>query len=77
LLASTAANPAGSDGLLYGNPSLLGIQFLAVLVTIVYTFAVSYVLLKIVDKIFGLRVERDDERSGLDLTQHKEAAYNL
>ena len=75
LLATTAVNPGGSDGLLFGNSSQLGIQCLAVLVTIVYTFFVSYILLKITDKIFGLRVTEKDEISGLDLSQHDETAY--
>ena len=76
-LASTAVNPNGANGLLFGKPSQLGIQFIAVLVTIVYTFVVSYILLKIVDKIFGLRVPEHDELQGLDLTQHDETAYSL
>jgi Amt family ammonium transporter len=76
-LASLTINPGGANGLLYGNPSQPAIQCLAILVTIVYTFVVSFILLKIVDKIFGLRVKVADERGGLDLTQHEEAAYNL
>ena len=77
LLANAAINPAGADGLFFGNPGQLGIQCIAILVTVVYTFAVSYLLLKLVDKIFGLRVDLRDERSGLDLSQHEETAYNL
>ncbi|MBW2021131.1 MAG: ammonium transporter, partial [Deltaproteobacteria bacterium] len=37
----------------------------------------SYVLLKIVDKFLGLRVSESDERTGLDLSQHDETAYNF
>jgi len=77
ILASTAVNPNGADGLIFGNPSQLGIQFIAVLVTVVYTFVLSYILLKIVDRLFGLRVSEGDEIGGLDLTQHDETAYNL
>lgn len=77
LLANMAINPAGADGLFFGNPGQLGIQCIAILVTVFYTFAVSYLLLKLVDKIFGLRVDLRDERSGLDLTQHEETAYNI
>jgi Amt family ammonium transporter len=76
-LASSAINPGGANGLLFGNPSQVAIQCLAISVTIAYTFVVSYILLKIVDKIFRLRVELRDERNGLDLTQHEETAYNL
>ena len=77
LLASKGVNPGGANGLFFGNSSQLGIQALAVLVTIAYTFIVSYLLLKLVDKLFGLRVSKDDELGGLDLTQHNETAYNL
>ena len=76
-LASAAINPGGANGLLFGNPSQLGIQCIAIVVTIVYAFIVSYILLKIVDKMFGLRVDLRDERSGLDVTQHEETAYNI
>ncbi len=77
LLASKGVNPGGADGLFFGNGSQVGIQALAILVTIVYTFIVSYIILKVVDKLLGLRVSEDDEIGGLDLTQHNETAYNL
>ena len=77
LLATKAVNAAGADGLLYGNPKLLAIQALAVAVSLVYSFVVSYVLLKILDKTMGLRVEKEDEVMGLDLSMHGEAGYNL
>jgi len=48
-----------------------------VAVTIVYSFIVSFVLLKIVDAVMGLRVSEDEERIGLDLTQHHESAYTM
>jgi Amt family ammonium transporter len=75
LFASKAVNPAGADGLFFGNPSQLGIQAIAVLVTVFYVFTVSFVILKFVDKVFGLRVPDHEEVSGLDLTQHDETAY--
>ena len=65
----------GFDGLLHGNPGQFLIQLKAVLVTMVYSFVVSFVLLKLVDKFIGLRVTEHEERVGLDLTQHKEAGY--
>ncbi len=77
ILASSAVNPGGADGLLFGNPAQLGIQCLAVAVTIVYTLIATYLLLKIIDRLFGLRVALGEERSGLDITQHEETAYNL
>ncbi|MFZ5801604.1 MAG: ammonium transporter [Candidatus Omnitrophota bacterium] len=77
LWASKAVNPAGADGLFYGNPGLFMVQLKAVLITIVYSFTVSVVLLKLVDGVLKLRVSEQDERIGLDLTQHREAAYTL
>jgi Amt family ammonium transporter len=75
LFASKAVNPGGADGLFFGNASQLGIQMVAILATIIYVFVLSFVILKIVDRIFGLRVQPDEEVSGLDLTQHDESAY--
>ncbi len=75
LWANKAVNSAGNNGLFYGNPGLLLIQLKAVLVTVVYSFIVTFVLLKIVDMICGLRVAEQDERIGLDLTQHRESGY--
>jgi Amt family ammonium transporter len=76
-LASTAVNSGGANGLLFGNPSQLGIQCIAVLATIVYTFVVSYLLLILVDKTMGLRVRENEEINGLDLSLHDETAYNF
>ena len=75
VLASTAVNPSGADGLLFGNPGQLWIQFVSVAVTAVYCGGVTYILLKIVDAVIGLRVTEDDEQVGLDLSQHGETAY--
>ena len=77
LFATISVNHGGGNGLFYGNPIQLWIQLKAVAVTAAYSFVVSLILLKAVDKIFGLRVEEHDERVGLDLTQHKEAAYTV
>jgi len=77
LWASKSVNSAGNNGLFYGNPGLFLIQLKAVVITIVYSFIVSWVLLKIVDAVMGLRVSEDEERIGLDLTQHRESAYTI
>ena len=58
LFASKLVNPAGGDGLFFGNPGQLVIQFLAVGVTLVFSFVVSYILFKILDATMGLRVQR-------------------
>jgi Amt family ammonium transporter len=76
LFASQAINAAGKNGLFYGNPAQLGVQALGVLATIVYAVVVTFVLLKVVDALMGLRVSEEQESEGLDLSQHGEAAYS-
>ena len=77
LFASKAVNDAGADGLFFGNPAQFGIQVVAVLVTLVYSFVISIILLKILDVTMGLRVEPDEEVAGLDLAEHQETGYSL
>jgi Amt family ammonium transporter len=77
LWATRAVNPAGADGLFYGSGTLLGAQFLAVVVTAAFAFAGTFGLLALVNAITPLRVSEHDERVGLDLTQHREAGYTL
>lgn len=76
LFASKAINPAGADGLFFGNPGQLGIQAAAVLASWVFAFVGTYIILKLVDMFVGLRVPKEEEVTGLDLTQHSEAAYS-
>jgi Amt family ammonium transporter len=75
LWANKEINSAGNNGLFYGNPGLFLIQLKAVLITVVYSFIVTFVLLKLVDIVMGIRVAEQDERIGLDLTQHRESGY--
>ena len=77
LFASKAINPAGNDGLFFGNPALLGTQALSVLVAWVYSFVVTWIILKILDRTMGLRVSDEHELNGLDLSQHGEAGYSF
>ncbi len=77
LWATKAINPDGADGLFYGNPLQLWVQAKAVLFTVIYSFVMGYVLLKFVDVVIKLRVTEHEERVGLDLTQHREAAYTI
>ena len=77
LFATKTVNPAGADGLLYGNPLLFWIQIKAVFITVVYSLVLGFVLLKVVDVLMGLRVSEHEERVGLDLTLHREAAYTV
>ena len=76
LCASKIINPAGADGLLHGNPGLLGVQLLVVVVTAIYSMVGTFVILKLVDSMTGLRVSSEEEATGLDLSQHNERAYS-
>lgn len=75
LFASQAINPAGFNGLFYGNPGQLWIQFVSVVATCAFSFLVSYVLLKIVNAIVPIRVTEEEEEAGLDVAIHSESAY--
>jgi Amt family ammonium transporter len=76
LFASKSVNSAGADGLFFGNPAQFGVQALTVLAVAVFSFVGTYVLLKLVDGMTGLRVSPEDEAIGLDLSQHNERAYS-
>lgn len=75
IFASRAVNPAGADGLLYGNPALLGIQLVAVAAAWVFVAAGTFGILKVVAALTRLRVSREEEEAGLDLSEHGESAY--
>jgi Amt family ammonium transporter len=77
LFAQKLVNPAGNDGLFFGNPTFFGVQIAAVLVVVAFSVIMTFVLLKITDAVLGLRVNDEDEIIGLDNTQHQEAAYTL
>lgn len=77
LFASTAVNPAGANGLFFGNAGQFGIQAIGAGAVVVYSVILTYIILKIIDMIVGLRVSREEEEQGLDLTQHSEIGYNL
>jgi len=69
-------NPSGgADGLLAGDPSLLLKQAVGLLASGVWTVVVTLAILWVVNRTMGLRVTEDEEREGLDATQHGEAAY--
>ncbi len=75
LFASLAINAAGANGLLSGNPRQLALQAGSVALVAVYSFIVSMVLFKLIDTAIGLRITKDEETEGLDISQHGEAGY--
>ena len=77
LWATSAVPGNDANGLFFGNPHQVVIQLKAVMYTLVYSGIASFILLKAVDLIFGLRADEHEERVGLDLTEHAEAAYTL
>ena len=77
LFASKLVNPAGGDGLFFGNPGQMGVQALAIGATLIYSFVISFVLFKILDATMGLRVSPDEEVAGLDISEHQETGYSL
>jgi len=77
LFASKAVNAGGADGLFFGNPGQLWPQIVAVAVSWVLALVGTFVILKVLDAVMGLRVNDDDEMAGLDLSQHSETAYTL
>jgi Amt family ammonium transporter len=65
----------GTAGLIEGNAGLVLTQVYGVLITIAYTTIVSFILLKLVDLVIGLRVSQEEEREGLDLALHGETIH--
>ncbi|MHC1713819.1 MAG: ammonium transporter [Solidesulfovibrio sp.] len=77
LFATKAVNELGADGLFYGNPGQLWIQFVSVAATWIFCFVMTLILFKVVDLIVGIRVSQEDEIKGLDVSQHSEVGYQL
>jgi Amt family ammonium transporter len=75
LFATKMVNSAGADGLFYGNPGQFAIQALTVVVAIAFSFGVTYVLTKLINRWMGLRVTENEEEVGLDISEHGERAY--
>jgi Amt family ammonium transporter len=77
LFASTAVNPDGANGLFFGNPGQMWIQFVSVIASMVFAFFMTLIILKVVDLIIGLRVTEEDEVRGMDMSLHNEAGYTF
>ena len=77
LFATTKVNPDGANGLFFGNPGQLWIQFVSVIATMVFAFVMTLIILKVIDVMIGLRVSEEEEVKGLDISLHNEAGYSL
>ncbi len=75
LWATTAVNPAGANGLFYGETALFYAQIISVIVAYALAIAGSYVLYRFVDAVLGLRADEEEEIAGLDLVEHGERGY--
>ncbi|MFD1935203.1 MULTISPECIES: ammonium transporter [Nonomuraea] len=77
-LAAYPFLPQQNEGLLYGGPiSQLGLQILGPIAVGGYSFAVSWVAAKVIDKTMGFRIDADKELAGVDITTHAETGYDL
>jgi Amt family ammonium transporter len=76
IFATTAINPTGVNGLLYGNAYQLLIQATGVGVAAVLGFGGTYLIMKVIDVLIGVRVSPKVEDSGLDIEEHAERAYS-
>ncbi len=75
LFASKLVNPNGPNGLLFGNPDQLGIQAIGVAVAAALGFFGTWIIMKIIDFLVGVRVSPEVEDAGLDISEHAERAY--
>ncbi|MBZ0156735.1 MAG: ammonium transporter [Alphaproteobacteria bacterium] len=76
IFADPSINELGK-GLLYGNPGQLMTQIIAAVVTMIYSGGATYVIFMIIKALVGVRVDTEEEITGLDESQHGEKAYNL
>ena len=74
---ATAAVQEAYTGLIDGNAGQVGIQLLAVGATVAYAVVATFIIVKVVDVILGIRVPSVQEEAGLDMAVHGEAAYQL
>ncbi|BBE24413.1 ammonium transporter [Arthrobacter sp. MN05-02] len=73
---ATEDAPNGVSGLFYGGGfDLLGIQALATVAVLAYSFGVTWVIAQIIQRTVGLRIEQEDELRGIDISAHSEFAY--
>ncbi len=75
VFASSQVNIASTNGLIFGNIRPVIIQLLGLVVVGIYASGMTWVLLKGIDKVMGLRVPTSDEREGLDSSEHGETGY--
>jgi Amt family ammonium transporter len=68
---------ADKVGLIHGSATVFGYHVLGLVIVVTYSFVGSWLLLKLTDRVFGLRVKLQEEALGLDLSQHEESTYHI
>ena len=68
---------ADKVGLIHGTATVFGYHVLGLVIVVAYSFVGSWILLKLTDRFFGLRVKLQEEALGLDLSQHEESTYHV
>ncbi len=76
VFGSAAINPAGADGILFGNSSFFMKELVAVVAASAYAFVFTYLMLALINLITPVRVSEEAERLGLDVAIHGEQAYD-
>ncbi|WP_256007159.1 MULTISPECIES: ammonium transporter [Pedobacter] len=72
VFATKTVNPAGVDGLLYGNPEFFVTQLKGMLISVVFSFVMSFIVFKVINLVQPIRVSEEEEMEGLDASQHNE-----
>ena len=72
VFATKTVNPAGVDGLLYGNPGFFLTQLKGAVIVIAFSFVMSFVIFKLINLVQPIRVTSEEEEEGLDASQHNE-----
>jgi ammonium transporter, Amt family len=75
VFATTQVNELGNDGLLFGNPGLVGTQLIGIVATYLFAAIGTFVILKLLALFMPLRVSQSTEEQGLDVPEHGEEAY--
>lgn len=75
LFASKTVNPAGADGLFYGNAEQVWTQLIGVGVSWAFAIVMTYVILKVIGAVMPLRASDEQQINGLDITEHGERGY--
>jgi len=75
IFATVEVNSAGKDGLLRGNPGLLVIQIIAIVIAYIIAGVGTFVILKLLDATVGLRPTAEEEYQGMDINEHGEEGY--